>query len=298
VYEYGTVEIQADGYDSILNIHITGGNMKNRQMRNLRIRDDEKSKIVNTVIVLTAMIGLTAVAAFAANAADQFDPQISLVKKHLVFYGDISLKNIITILFLTIGPLKIIPPFAKLTANADTKLKNRLAFRGFWISTVTIVAVAFIGQGMVANYRVSVSALLTAAGLVIAIAAMRSILAQYGKKQNINPQPEKPSLSMAISPLSFPTILPPYGIATVLLIMIVGKRVGTDVLLILAIVVGYMVLNFICMLSARWILKVFKPELMNVLGIVLSVIQLGIGITWVYGGIGLTAMSILKMIGS
>ncbi len=80
---------------------------------------------------------------------------------------------------------------------------------------------------------------------------------------------------MAISPLSFPTILPPYGIATVLLIMIVGKRVGTDVLLILAIVVGYMVLNFICMLSARWILKVFKPELMNVLGIVLSVIQLG-----------------------
>ncbi len=80
--------------------------------------------------------------------------------------------------------------------------------------------------------------------------------------------------------------------------MIVGKRVGTDVLLILAIVVGYMVLNFICMLSARWILKVFKPELMNVLGIVLSVIQLGIGITWVYGGIGLTAMSILKMIGS
>jgi small neutral amino acid transporter SnatA (MarC family) len=127
---------------------------------------------------------------------------------------------------------------------------------------------------------------------------MRSILAQYGKKQNSNPQPEKPSLSMAISPISFPTILPPYGIATVLLIMIVGKRLDTDVLPILAIIVGYMVLNYICMLSARWILKVFKPELMNVLGIVLSVIQLGIGITWIYGGIGLQAMSILKMIGS
>ena len=223
-----------------------------------------------------AMIGLTTVVVFAANAADQFDPQIRLVKEHLAFYGSISLKNIITILFLTIGPLKIIPPFAKLTANADTKLKNRLAFRSFWISTVTIVAVAFIGQGMVANYRVSISALLTAAGLVIAIAAMRSILAQYGKKQDLNPQPEKPSLSMAISPISFPTILPPYGIATVLLIMIVGKRVGTDVLMILAIIVGFMVLNFICMLSARWIVKVSKPSILNVLGIVLSVIQLGI----------------------
>ena len=242
------------------------------------------------------MSGWSIAAAFAANAADQLDPQIHLVRKHLEFYGDISLKNIITILFLTIGPLKIIPPFAKLTANADSKLKNRLALRSFWISTVTIVAVAFIGQGMVANYRVSISALLTAGGLVIAIAAMRSILSQYGKKQNSTPQTKVPSLSMAISPLSFPTILPPYGIATVLLIMIVGKRVDTNVLLILAIVVGFMVLNLICMLSARWILKVFKPEILHVLGIVLSVIQLGIGITWIYGGVGLQAMSIQKMI--
>ncbi len=80
--------------------------------------------------------------------------------------------------------------------------------------------------------------------------------------------------------------------------MIVGKRVDADVHLILAIIVGYMVLNFICMLSARGILKVVKPEILKVLGIVLSVIQLGIGITWIYGGIGMQAMSILKMIGS
>jgi small neutral amino acid transporter SnatA (MarC family) len=68
--------------------------------------------------------------------------------------------------------------------------------------------------------------------------------------------------------------------------------------MVLAIIVGYMVLNFICMLSAHWILKVFKPQIMNVFGIVLSVIQLGIGITWIYGGIGLQAMSILQMTGS
>ncbi len=68
-------------------------------------------RLLMPLLFAAAMIGLTAVAVFVANAADQFDPQISLVKKHLVFYGDISLKNIITILFLTIGPLKIIPPF-------------------------------------------------------------------------------------------------------------------------------------------------------------------------------------------
>ena len=255
-------------------------------------------RLLIPLLFAVAMIGLTVVAACAANAADLFEPQIESVKKHMEYYGGLSLANIITILFLTIGPLKIIPPFAKMTAQADSKLKNRLAFRGFWISTVTIVAVALIGQGMVANYRVSIAALLTAAGLVIGIAAMRSILAQYATKQDSPPQPETPSLSMAISPLTFPTILPPYGIATVLLMMIIGKRVGTDVNLILAIIVGYMVVNYICMLLASLILKGFKPQIMNVIGIVLSVIQLGIGITWIYGGIGLEAMSIMKMIGS
>jgi len=257
-----------------------------------------KNRRLAIPLLFIAAMGLTALAAFSANAADQFDPQIYLVKKHLEFYGSISFNNVITILFLTIGPLKIIPHFAKMTGTADSKLKNKLAFRGFWVSTVTIVAVALIGQGMVANYRVSISALLTAAGLVIAIGAMRSIMAQYGKKQDSTPQPESPSLSMAISPLSFPTILPPYGIATVLLIMFVGKRVDANLNLIRAIIVGYMVLNYICMLSARWILKVFKPQIMNVFGIVLSVIQLGIGITWIYGGIGLQALIIHKMTGS
>ena len=46
------------------------------------------------------------------------------------------------------------------------------------------------------------------------------------------------------------------------------------------------------MLLAHIILKLINPEFLNVVGIVLSVIQLGIGIIWIYGGVGLLAMSI------
>ena len=245
-----------------------------------------------TDIVLTC---LTAFAAFSALAADQYDPQIKLFKEHVKFYGEISLKNIITILFLTIGPLKIIPPFAKLTANADTRLRNRLAFRSFWISTLTILAVAFMGQNMVANYRVSLTALLTAGGLVISLAALRSIMAQYEKHKDSDTQPGQPTLAMAITPISFPTIHPPYGIATVLLIMMIGQRIDKNLYLVIAIIVGYMVVNYVCMLLSHIILKFIKPAFLNVVGLVLSVIQLGIGITWIYGGIGVLAMSIQQM---
>lgn len=249
------------------------------------------------LLLVTSVIGLTFVGAFPSEAADQYDPQIKFLKEHVKFYGEISIKNIITIFFLTIGPLKIIPPFAKLTVNADTRLRNRLAFRSFWISTLTILAVAFMGQTMVANYRVSLSALLTAGGLVISIAALRSIMAQYEKQKDSDVQPGQPTLAMAITPISFPTILPPYGIATVLLIIIIGQRTDKNVYLVVVIIVGYMVVNYVCMLLSHIILKFIKPAFLNVVGLVLAVIQLGIGITWIYAAIGVLAMSIQQMTG-
>ena len=248
-----------------------------------------------SLLIVAVMIGLTAVAANADNLNEQ---QVRLLQDKWEFFGGPALENIIVILFLSIGPLAIIPAFAKLTANADSKLKNRMAFRGFWISTITILTVALIGQGMIANYRVSLNALLTATGLILAIVAVRSILAAYGSKQNADPEAEKPALAMALSPLSFPIILPPFGIAIVLLIMIVGTRLDANVNLILGIIVILMVLNFICMLSARAILKVLRPQFLQVVGVVLSVIKLGIGITWIYGGIALEVGSIMRIIGS
>ena len=97
-----------------------------------------------TVVFVAGMMGLAAASPSAAPAQDQYDQQVDLLHQKFEFFGGPSLKNVFVILFLSIGPLGVIPAFAKLTAGADAKLKNKLAFRGFWISTVTIVAVAFV----------------------------------------------------------------------------------------------------------------------------------------------------------
>jgi hypothetical protein len=79
--------------------------------------------------------------------------------------------------------------------------------------------------------------------------------------------------------------------------MIIGTRVDVNVNLILAFIVILMVMDFIGMLFARGIMKVLRPEFLQVLGVVLSVIKLGIGITWIYGGIAIQTGSIMKIIG-
>jgi len=254
-------------------------------------------RLFRRIVFVAGMIGLTAVTVSAMQAADQYDQQIDLLQQKFDFFGGPSLKNVFVILFLSIGPLGVIPAFAKLTAGADTKLKNGLAFRGFWISTATIVAVAIVGQGMLANYRVSLNALLTAAGLILAIVASRSILTVYGDKPSGEPLSEKPALSMAISPLTFPTILPPHGIAVVLLLMIIGTRIDVNEYLIVGMITILMASDYVGMLFAGAILKVLRPQFLQVVGVVLSVIKLGIGITWIYGGIALEVGSIMRIIG-
>lgn len=250
------------------------------------------------MMVASVLTGFAAVSDTAAQTEAQYGHQLDLLQQKFEFFGGPSLKNVFVILFLSIGPLGVIPAFAKLTAGADGKLRNRLAFRGFWISTVSILAVAFVGVGMLANYRVSLNALLTAAGIILAIVATRSILAVYGSPQGADSPPaEPPSLSMAISPLTFPTILPPHGIAVVLLIMMIGERIGVNVSYIVAMILILMALDFVGMVFARGALKVLRPEFLQVLGVVLSVIKLGIGITWIYGGIALEFGSIMAIIG-
>jgi multiple antibiotic resistance protein len=255
-----------------------------------------RSWLLPSAILLIA-IGLTASAAVAQGIETQYERQIELLRQKFEVFGGPSLKNVVVILFLSIGPLGVIPAFAKLTSGADAKLKRRLAFRGFWISAVTITAVALVGTGMVANYRVSLHALLTAAGLILAIVAGRSILAVYFPRKEAGAPAEPLTLSNALTPLSFPIILPPHGIAVVLLLMVIGTRIGVNTNLILGIILTFMVLDFVGMLFAKQVLKVLRPQFLQVLGVILSVIKLAIGLTWIYAGIALGMGSIRLVTG-
>ena len=80
--------------------------------------------------------------------------------------------------------------------------------------------------------------------------------------------------------------------------MIIGARINVNASLILAMILILMALDYIGMLFARGILKVLRPQFLQIVGVVLSVIKLGIGITWIYGGIALEVGSIMSIIGS
>jgi multiple antibiotic resistance protein len=219
--------------------------------------------------------------------------QAKLIQQARKFYGANSFSSLATILFMTIGPLKIIPTFVKLTAQSDPDVIKKLALRAFALSTSAIVIVALASQNLLDKYNMYLSALIAAAGIVLFLISINMVLSQYGNNESKKPStpPENP-LTALISPLTFPTILTPHGIALVMIFMSIAQQVDGNANQILGLIIVVMVINLICMLYARQILNFLKPTVLQVLGLVLGIIQLALAINYIFGAIDLQILSI------
>jgi len=67
--------------------------------------------------------------------------------------------KVFTFLLVTIGPLKVIGPFAKMTAGWDRGLKRRLAFQAITIAAIGAFAAATVGSQLLKNWGISLGAL-------------------------------------------------------------------------------------------------------------------------------------------
>lgn len=97
------------------------------------------------------------------------------------------------------------------------------------------------------------------------------------------------------SPLTVPTILPPFGIAIALTIMVGVTQLGLSTTPVLGLLLLVMLLNLLGMLAARPILGFLKPVTLQILGFALAVMQLALGIEFILSGIELQALVIQRM---
>jgi multiple antibiotic resistance protein len=63
-----------------------------------------------------------------------------------------------TIFFITLGPVKIVPPFFLLTHDKDQRTILTLAFRSAIVATAIALFVAIVVSAIMQNRRVSVDA--------------------------------------------------------------------------------------------------------------------------------------------
>ena len=188
--------------------------------------------------------------------------------------------QIITFLFLMLGPFKIIAPFAKITLKADPSLTKKIAFRSILYSSIALLLAGSLGETILSKYGIPIPILAMAGGIVIFIVALLDIIKQFSPPEVHDPNPITPSLNMAISPLAFPTIVTPYGIATIIVFLSMFPDPKSQ-LIIAAIIVGIMLLNLVTMLATKRIFKYLRIVL-PILGAVLGIVQVALGLLIIY----------------
>jgi multiple antibiotic resistance protein len=185
---------------------------------------------------------------------------------------------IFTIFFMLLGPVKLIPSFAGLTRGVDGRFKRDVAVRGVVIASVLCAFVALVGGTLLGKYRISIDALRISGGLVLLIAALQVIFFQ--RAQSASPGSGTPTaIQLAASPVAVPSIVPPAGVAAILIFMMVAPQYPGMTQAVAICLAAMMVLDFLVMYFIDRVMK--TPGLMivlTVLGSVLVFVQVGLAI--------------------
>jgi len=188
----------------------------------------------------------------------------------------VSAGEMLAFFFLLLGPIKIVGPFVKLTRGAEPRWCRQLALRGILLAAGALAAAAILGEKSLDNFRISVPVLAITGGLILFLTALDTVMRQSRGPTGADAEEMPLSLSLAVSPLTFPTIVTPAGIAAVIIFVTLSPDLAGKLTIGLLLLV-ILILDLIAMLYARAILKWLALPL-YILGVVLGVVQVALGL--------------------
>src|SRR5262245_8835336 len=112
-------------------------------------------------------------------------------------------RKIFFMLFLMLGPIKILVPFVAMTRGSDPHLRRRLATRATLFSTAALALAGVLGRVMLENFEISLPVLAMTGGVILFLVALQTVLQQSAGAPGQPPESGRPAdLSLALTPLA------------------------------------------------------------------------------------------------
>ena len=193
--------------------------------------------------------------------------------------------DIMTYVLTIIGilnPFGNVPLFMTLTKNQNPEIRkkmyNAIFLSGFGIVTGFIIAGDFFMNYL---YKIEMNQLRIAGGMILVVVAFRNLLGLgVSKESSGNVMSEKEAIRYAITPLTFPMLVGPGTISTV---MIIHKEAGL-VISVGAVAVTFLIMKFLFYIS-DWLDKVLGEIVLFVLSRVMQIFIMSAGVKLITTGI-------------
>ncbi|MGH6883604.1 MAG: MarC family protein, partial [Hypericibacter sp.] len=189
----------------------------------------------------------------------------------------ISTRKIFMLLFLMLGPVKILVPFVNLTKGADAAFRRRMATRAILLSAAALAVAGSLGRSFIENFNISVPVLALTGGIILFLVALQTVLQQASGPSRVPQAEPQQGLHLAINPLAFPTIVTPYGIAAVIVFAALMRDDNDAKLMLAGAVLLILALDWLAMLFADTVLK-WAGTALQIFAVVLGVTQIALGL--------------------
>jgi multiple antibiotic resistance protein len=191
-------------------------------------------------------------------------------------YGDIGI-----LFFLTLGPLKAILPFARVTRGTEPAFRRTVAWRAVAIATAIVLGVVLLGPFILPNWHVSPPAIAITCGIILFYQALRIIMQTPGAMPGSagrQARPALPSPAIAVFPVAIPAIVTAPGIASLAAVTLLYSHDLAHEAVVVALLVGVMVLNLLALWNSETILGHGLAGVLPVVGWVLAVLQASLAV--------------------
>jgi multiple antibiotic resistance protein len=188
----------------------------------------------------------------------------------------VSIRKIFMLLFLMLGPVKILVPFVNMTKGSDAAFRRRLATRAILLSTAALAVAGSLGRGFMENFNISVPVLALTGGIILFLVALQTVLQQASGAPRLPQGEAQQGLHLAFSPLAFPVIVTPYGIAAVIVFAALLPEYDAKLMLAGAVLL-ILLLDWLAMLFADTVLK-WAGAALQIFAVVLGVTQIALGL--------------------
>jgi multiple antibiotic resistance protein len=219
-------------------------------------------------VILLATLPILAVSAAEALAATWQDGELR---------PDLSPRKIFAMLFLMLGPLKVLAPFLEITRGRERSVQIKMATVAIFYSAAALLVAGALGKEILDNFGISVAVVAMTGGLILVLMALQTVLTQSTGPQPKPPAPDLPVQRIAINPIAFPIIVTPYGIAAVIVFTTLGQGDAALLATIAGVIAVILFMDWLAMIFAGPILKWIGTSL-QIAAVVLGVAQIALGL--------------------
>lgn len=202
----------------------------------------------------------------------------------------LSVLEVITLLSMGAGPIRLSLVFLATTGNLDDKDRRRLALRTVLVGGAIALAVLVLGGAVVRNFAPRVEYMAIGVGLVLLVTALASFLRTAVPATT--PVTKEGLASFAITPLAVPGMIGPVGFALLFAEAAYPDGLG-EFGVFLLILLGMLALDYGTLRLALRVVRSVSIPVLVVLQYVLNLLTAALGVRLVLGGLaGLGVLTI------